>query len=762
MKHLYLFILFLITTNQSLAQKYNGKVVDGRNSIELEGVMIADSDGYFSTISNNNGDFYIPKSGNYQFSKEGFVIKTSYLDKSLFNIIELANIVEKLSEVIITSNNFQNKLNKLPSAISVINSEIIKQKNNINIAQLLNSVSGIYTHNGTLTTNRITIRGIGSRNPFGTSKIRAYYEDIPLTNGSGSSTIEDIEISTLGQIEILKGPSSSIYGSGLGGTIQLIPSKGKFNKQTIFTNYTFGSFGLQKYLLQANLGNAKNKANITYSNLHSDGYRENNETNRQTITLASKHFINNSNKITFIGNYIDLKAFIPSSLNEDDYLNNPSSAAYTWKRSKGYEDYKKGMFGLGWEHFYNNNTKQKTSIFSSFLDSYEPRPFNILNEKTNGFGLRTRVLSKLDLFEKSYEWTLGAEIFLDSNSIKTFENLYNDYPPETGSVKGDLLSSFKEKRSYFNLFFDSNYQLSGKTNLSFGLNINTTYYTLSDYFDADDTNFSGKYTFNTIASPKFGLTYDISKNAILYASISHGFSPPSLEETLLPDGLVNTEIKPESGWNYEIGGRGELLNDKLYFDIALFKMNVKNLLVARRTSDDQYIGVNAGETKYNGLELVLNFRLLNSKNLSINFNNSIAFNDFKFEEFIDDNENFSGNDLTGVPKSTFNSSLNFESIIGAYLFLNYNYVGEIPITDDNSIYSKYYQLFNAKIGFKSNPKKKFQFDVFLNLNNIFNEKYASMLLINASSFGGNAPRYYYPGEPSNYYAGINLKYNFIK
>jgi len=51
-------------------------------------------------------------------------------------------------------------------------------------------------------------------------------------------------------------------------------------------------------------------------------------------------------------------------------------------------------------------------------------------------------------------------------------------------------------------------------------------------------------------------------------------------------------------------------------------------------------------------------------------------------------------------------------------------------------------------------------DAYLGFNNIFNEKYASMLQINAGSFGNNPPRYYYPGEPSNYYAGLNLKYTF--
>ncbi len=750
-----LFSVFFVM--QSFAQQSNGKVVANINSTELSKVSITSSDGTLIT-TNDFGYFYITKSGTYTFSKEGYISKTLDIDASTFTLVELIPITEILNEITITTDNFQSQLKNLPTAISVLNTSQINLNNSTNIAPILNTIPGIYMHNGTLTTNRVTIRGIGSRNLFGTSKIRAYYEDIPLTNGSGASTVEDIEMSTLGQIEILKGPSSSIYGAGLGGTIQLIPNKGLYTSTSINTNYTFGSYGMQKYLLQASLGNQKNKAKFSYSNLQSDGYRENNKTDRQTITIASNHFINNSNKLTFVASYIDLKAFIPSSINEDDYLNNPTSSAFTWGRSKGFEDYKKGLFGLSWEHIYNNNTKQKTSVFTSFLDSYEPRPFNILQEETYGIGLRTRVISKVTLFQKQLDWTLGGEFFKDSNSYQTFENLYNDFPPEEGSVQGDLSSDFKEKRDYINVFFDSSYKLSETMTTSFGFNINHTSYSLNDKFIDDGVNFSGDFDFNTIISPKFGLTYQLTKQSILYASISHGFSPPSLEETLLPDGLINTNIKPESGWNYEIGSRGEIFNKSLHYDIAIYKMIVKDLLVARRTSDDQFIGVNAGKTNYNGIELSLGYNLLNTTNLKINSNNAFAYNAFKFDTFIDDSEDYSGNDLTGVPDFTLNSILNFDTSFGLYGLLNYNHVGKIPLRDDNTIYSGSYQLVNSKLGYKSNETKKLQFDLFIGFNNIFNEKYASMLSINASSFGGSAPRYYYPGEPSNYYAGLNLKY----
>jgi len=760
MKFQFLVLVFSFTILKTIAQNSSGKVVDSENGLELSNVKIISLDNSFSTISSENGGFIVPSNQTYIFSIKGYASKTIEILKDSKIIIQLTAIPEHLNEIIITSNNFKSQLKSLPTAVSVLNSKEIQHNNAVNITPILNTVPGVYMHNGTLTTNRITIRGIGSRNLFGTSKIRAYYQDIPLTNGSGASTIEDIEMSTLGRIEILKGPSSSIYGSGLGGTIQLIPNKGKLDDFSLNSGYTFGSFGLQKYLLNANMGDLRNTLNATYSNIRSDGYRENNQTNRQTFTISTNHFLGDNDKLSFIGNYIDLKAYIPSSINETAFLENPKSAAFTWKRSKGYEDYQKGLFGLSWQHDYSISTKQYTSVFTSFLNSFEPRPFNILKEKTQGIGLRTRVTSEAKLFEKPLEWTFGGEIFKDQNTYQTFENLYEDFPPEVGSVQGDLLSNFKEKRNYFNLFFDSKFNLSNTTLFTFGINFNATSYTLDDKFTGDTTDFSGNYDFKNILSPKFGLTHQISNNNMLYATISHGFSPPSLEETLLPDGLINANIKPESGWNYEIGSRGNLFNSKLQYDVALYRMDVKNLLVARRTSNDEFIGVNAGKTQYNGIEAALHFSWIKSEYIRVKHSNALAINDFKFKEFIDNDSDYSGNDLTGVPNVTFNSMLDIESDNGIYAILNYNYVGKIPIRDDNTLYSKKYQLVNTKFGYKSNPSKKIQLDVYLGINNIFDEHYASMLLINASGFGGSAPRYYYPGEPSNYYAGANLKYIF--
>ncbi len=754
-------IVFLFLLSSSLnGQSFQGKIISSENKLAVQDVEITDSQNSELGRSDYNGLFEIKSPGTYTFSKQGYFTKTIEIQESGFLLIELEEKPLDLTEVVIKSSHFQSELKEIASAISVISETQIQSNDGINIAPILNSVPGVYMHNGALNTNRITIRGIGSRNLFGTSKIRAYYEDIPLTNGSGETSIEDIELQGIARMEILKGPSSSLYGAGLGGSIQLIADKGFFDSQSIQSAYTFGSYGLQKFWINTNLGNKTNAAKITYSNTHSDGYRENNELKRQTVTLASNHYLNEKNNLNILANYINLKAYIPSSLNEDDYINDPSKAAFTWGQSKGFEDYDKFLLGLSWQHEYGPKSKQISSIFGSLFDSYEARPFNILEQGTKAIGLRTRFIQNTMLGKNKFQWTAGIEFFNDQNLIKTFENLYRDYPPGTGSVQGSLLSDFKERRHYFNVFMEAKYNLSPKFLIDFGLNLNQTSYNLDDNFNQGSDDFSGNYSFDAILSPKIGLNYQINRSSMLYASISHGFSPPKLEETLLPDGLINNDIQPETGWNYEIGSRGKVIKDIFNYEIYVYLMDIDNLLVARRTGDDQFIGVNAGKTIHKGLEIALNYFLINKKQVQLSHSNSFSLNNYTFEEFQDLDDDYSGNDLTGVPDKTFFSQLYLNTSIGIYAFLNFQYIGAIPIRDDNSIYSGSYQLVNLKTGFKKGFGKHFELDTQIGINNLLDEKYASMLLINAGSFGNNAPRYYYPGTPLNYYSSVSLKYSF--
>ncbi|MCF7567763.1 TonB-dependent receptor [Sabulilitoribacter arenilitoris] len=762
MKSIFVFIVFNLFFTSYCQSKITGKVIESSNNTTLRIVEITNLSTKEKIVSKSDGTFEVLQQGLYSFKKEGYEIKNIELNFNQYYIIQLTPNPSELNEVIVNANQIPNKLKKETAAISIISSKNIQRSNHINFAPVLNRTPGVFMQSGALNTNRITIRGIGSRNLFGTSKIRAYFKDIPLTNGSGETNIEDFELASIARFEIIKGAVSSIYGASLGGVIQLKPQYATLNNTELDSEISFGSFGLIKGIININHGTTKNSLRAIYSNTYSDSYRENNEYDRQTFTFNTNHFINKNNELSFLLSYVDLKAFIPSSINEDAFLNNPKSAAYTWNRSQGFEDSKRGIFGVSWNHDYNNNLKQVSSIFTSFRNAHEPRPFNILKENIFAIGFRTRFLGTSKLFNKNLTWSFGGELFRDTYKYKTFENLYADFPIGTGSVEGINLSNFKEKRNYYNLFAETNFEASNKTTISLGLNLNKTGYNLEDNFTVSNQNpdQSGSFKFKNIISPKLGASHLLSKNLSLFTSVSHGFSPISLNEALLPDGQINTKLKPETGWNFEIGTRGTALNNKLQYNASVYRLDIKNLLVSRRTSQDEFIGINAGRTQHDGLELELNYLWLQNKSISLSSFLNYTHSNYKFKTFFDNDYNFSGNDLTGVPAEVFNTGVDFKTKIGFYGNINYQHVGRIPITDNNSLYSNSYSLTNLKIGYQLNANKKLKLNTFLGINNIFDKHYASQILINASSFGGNAPRYYYPGNPINYFLGLNINYIF--
>ncbi|MFY0713989.1 TonB-dependent receptor [Seonamhaeicola sp. NFXS20] len=758
-----IFILSILSYFNGYCQlKITGIIIDSDNNIKLPSVKITNVKTETTVTSNQKGYFQLTESGTYSFKKVGYISKLVSLKMGSNYVIQLNLNPNQINEVVIFGNHIPKKLKKSTASISIISSKEIEYSNNLNPVSILNKTPGVFMQTGALNTNRITIRGIGSRNLYGTSKIRAYFKDIPLTNGSGETNIEDFELGAISRLEIIKGAVSSTFGAGLGGTINLIPKQGVFNKQAINNEFLLGSFGLVKSLTSLNLSSKFNSYKMVYSNTHSDGYRENNKYNRQTFTLSSSHFFKKKDELVFLTSFVNLKAFIPSSINKTNFVNNPKSAAFTWKEAMGFEDSKRGVLGLSWHHQFNTNIKQVTSIFTSFRKSYEPRPFNILSETTLAIGIRSRLVGNGKLFDKTINWTAGGELFRDTLKSETFENLYEEYPPNTGSIKGNQLSNFKEKRNYYNMFFETNYDILDKTTLSIGINLNKTSYTLKDRFPIEENNpdQSGSFKYKTIASPKFGISQSLTKHLNIFTSISHGFSPISLNETLLPDGQINTNLNPETGWNFEVGSRGTAFDNKLQFSISIYRLNIKNLLVARRTSEDQFIGVNAGKTQHDGIEVALNSPLISKKNFKINCSTNLTLNNYKFKEFIDGENDFSGNNLTGVPSKVFNAIIDINSNSGIYGNLNFQYVGKIPITDSNTLYSDSYNLTNCKIGFKKNLNKSLKMNIFIGLNNIFDTHYASQILINATSFNDSAPRYYYPGNPVNYYSGINFNYTF--
>ena len=185
--------------------KIKGKIIDSDTNALLGFTQINNIENNTFISSEADGTFEISEEGYYSFQKEGYVSKTVKLEKNQYYIIQLKINTSELKEVIINANHIPKKLKKATASIDIISLKDIEISNNTDFAPILNRTPGVFMQSGALNTNRITIRGIGSRNLFGTAKIRAYFKDIPLTNGSGEKTIEDFELASISRFEIIKG-----------------------------------------------------------------------------------------------------------------------------------------------------------------------------------------------------------------------------------------------------------------------------------------------------------------------------------------------------------------------------------------------------------------------------------------------------------------------------------------------------------------------------------------------------------------------------
>ena len=165
---------------------------------------------------------------------------------------------------------------------------------------------------------------------------------------------------------------------------------------------------------------------------------------------------------------------------------------------------------------------------------------------------------------------------------------------------------------------------------------------------------------------------------------------------MTPEGQINTDLKPETGWNYELGFKGNWFENKVYTELTFFSTQIESLLVARRTADDQYVGVNAGSSSHPGIEFMVNYKLLDSNTFQIIPYFSAAINNFKFKDFVDGEADYSGNELTGVPDKQWSLGLDVNSKKGFVVNLSYRTVGKIPMNDSNTKYSDGYSLLDIK------------------------------------------------------------------
>ena len=216
-------------------------------------------------------------------------------------------------------------------------------------------------------------------------------------------------------------------------------------------------------------------------------------------------------------------------------------------------------------------------------------------------------------------------------------------------------------------------------------------------------NVNSSLHFNQI-TPKFALQYqDERNNNTYYFSVTRGYKAGGFNQTFQKE--EETSYDPEYNWNYELGGKMNILKDKLYAEASLYYIDWRKQQVNQTVPGVGNVIHNAGHSSSKGFELALNSSPLKNLNIAISYGYTYA----KFIEYQKSAKlNYSGNMLPMVPRNTLSCSASYTLYPSRTPFIDkivltagLTGLGKIYWAEDNEVAQNFYALLNAKISITS-------------------------------------------------------------
>jgi iron complex outermembrane receptor protein len=271
-----------------------------------------------------------------------------------------------------------------------------------------------------------------------------------------------------------------------------------------------------------------------------------------------------------------------------------------------------------------------------------------------------------------------------------------------------------------------------------------------------------KRKFDLTFLPRIALLKKLNKNLSVYGSWSKGFSPPTISELYPSRGIFETNLKAEQGYNVELGIKGELISKKLSLDLTVYDFRLHETIVIRRdtTAGNPEYFINAGRTSQQGLEAFVSWNAFRNQNRFISMLIiwcSYAYSGYRFRDYVQDVNDFSGNRITGIPPTVVNMGVDAMMREKFYLAITANYTDHIPLNDANTDFSNEYFLLQARAGYKVVLRSGHLLDFFAGVDNALNQRYSLGNDLNA--IGG---RYYNAAATRNYFCGIKIDLSLLQ
>lgn len=685
----------------------------------------------------------------------------------------------------------QHEFKRHAQSTEVLDAEDLNRNNPAFIEQSLNTMAGVQVDKRTqLGGQRIVIRGYGNDQKFNNWGIKAYYNNMPLTTADGTTILDDVDFSIIDNIEVIKGPASSQYGAGVGGTVRFYVKPPAQEGLSVEQKTTLGSFHLFQSNSKINYKKDKSSMFLNYGHLESDGYRPHGASLKNFVSYVGEYALSDKEKLSLFLGYNHSYEQVAGQISYADYYAGIDHGNSAYIKKNAGNNIQSTRIGVTYENQFTNHLKNSTTLFYYNADFTRIAAGAYEVSKNPNYGLRSVFSWKKDIndiWKNELSW--GTELQQSTSLISNYRFLGTD-------DNNPLLVSNIAKASYFNYtnnqfsFFAEDRLDYTPYNLSLvlGLSANKIKFNRQDLLAVPglitdyNKDLSFNKSFSTVYNPHLALQKTI-KNQIINLSFSYGYNAPTAATSFITaTNQTNNNLAPEKARMLDLSIHGLLFDTKFDYQIAVFDMQIKNKLTQLSAINPQggaayTYWANTGQQQNRGIELSLGYvheLRQNSILKSIQPFASLTVNNFKYESFqtklgssfVD----YKNKLVVGVPSSKYTLGLDFKCKNGLYLQNTFNYLGNVYTDFGNTNSVKGFEQLNAKIGYqKEFFNQKITLDIYLAGNNLTHQiNYTFLFLgnnINDSDTGSNYPTGVAtdvnPGAAKAYYfGGIHLKYEW--
>jgi iron complex outermembrane receptor protein len=663
-----------------------------------------------------------------------------------------ADGVAAVDEIRVRASRVEAPVVEVPAAVAVVGREDIQLgRQQLSVAESLTGVPGVFVQNRTNFAQdaRIAIRGFGARANFGIRGIKLIVDGVPATLPDGQGQVDSIDLASAERIEILRGPSASLYGSASGGVIRVESERGP-PIPFVSGRVALGSYDYRSYGAKAGGEFGPLNGLLSVSRNELGGYRDHSRMENLLVNSRLSFRFDESADLGAVLNLLHApEARDPGGLTAAEVASDRRQASARNVLFDAGESVDQASAGLRFRKRFGQKHETQAVAYGVWRDFENKLPFEsggaVELDRFFGGGALQHVWRDEWLGHPN-RLVIGIEVDAQRDRRIRRDNLQ-------GSL-GARVFDQAEDVTGVHLFLEDSFRLWSDVELTLGVGYDIIGFDVRDDFLADGDD-SGSGSFDEW-SPMVGLHWRVHDAFQPYGRISTAFEPPTTTELANPSGAggFNPDLGPQRAVNFELGAKG-LLPGRLSWDLAAFHIRIEDELVPFELAGmpGRSFFANAGRSRRTGVELGVTWRPLQWLTGSLAYTWSL----FEFDRFETEDGVFDGNRTPGVPEHQLFFQLDARHPWGFYGIWDVQFVDEIYADNANSVRTDAYAVTNLRLGWsrRLGRSERWEIGPFVGIGNLSDSEYIDNLRINAA-FG----RYFEPAPERNFYGGLSVAYHF--